>query len=212
MHYNMNIKVSPSILSADFGKLNEEVASIEPESDILHVDITDGEFVPNISFGAPVMKWVKTQLPQDYHLMTVKPWRYFDDFVKAGADRLIVHVEACDDLRGVLGQIIDAGAKPGVAIKPATSAESIKGVLDLLDYVLVMTVEPGFSGQSFMANMVPKMQQIRDMGFAGDMGPDGGIDDVNAKICAGAGANVMAAASYVFNAEDRLAALRSLRG
>lgn len=208
----MDIKVSPSILSANFGKLNEDVASIEADSDLLHVDVMDGEFVPNISFGAPVMKWVETNLPQDYHLMTVKPWRYFDDYVKAGANRIIVHVEACDDLRKVIGQIKDAGAKPGVAIKPATSAESVKGVLDLLDYILVMTVEPGFSGQSFMADQVPKMQQLRDMGYTGDLGPDGGVTDVTGKVCREAGANVMAAASYIFKAEDRSAAIRSLRG
>ncbi len=208
----MEIKVSPSILSADFGRLNEEIASVEPYSDTIHVDVMDGHFVPNITLGAPVVKCLKSSLPLDVHLMIENPEKYVEDFVKAGCDRVIVHYEACKDLRGVLEQIKALGAKPGVAIKPMTPVSAIIDDLDLIDLVLVMTVEPGFGGQAFMADQVHKITELREAGFEGDIGVDGGINGETAKICIEAGANVLGAGSYVFGAKDRKAALDSLRG
>ena len=211
----MKIKIAPSILSADFGKLSEEIKSVEPYSDIIHVDVMDGHFVPNISFGAPVTKWIKSDLPQDVHLMISEPEKYLEDFVKAsGAGaRLIVHQEACGDgLRAVLEKIRELGAGAGVSIKPGTGVDAIKDVLDIVDIVLIMTVEPGFSGQSFMADMLPKCGELRDLGYEGDICIDGGVKGENAKACIDAGANVLVSASYVFGAEDRVAALKSLRG
>ncbi len=207
----MELKIAPSILSADFGRLNEEIAIVEPYSDIIHVDVMDGHFVPNISFGAPVMKWITSDLPQDVHLMIENPERYFADFVKAGGDRLIVHEEACPDLKAVLQKIVEAGAKPGVSIKPKTSVEAIKEILDLVDIVLVMTVEPGFSGQKFMDDMLPKVRQLREMGFERDICVDGGVDNTNVRDCVEAGANVLVSASYIFGSDDKVAAVKSLR-
>ena len=213
----MKIQVAPSVLSADFGKLNEEIATIEKYSDRLHYDVMDGHFVPNISFGAPVMKWVKTKLPIDVHLMIEHPWLFFEDFVKAGGDLLIVHSEACGeeggefDLKNVLLKIKEFGVKTGVSVKPKTSVESIRGVLDLADQVLVMTVEPGFGGQSFMPDMVPKISQLKEIGFKGDIGVDGGINAETAKVCREAGANILVAGNYIFTAEDRLEAIAALR-
>lgn len=208
----MEIKVSPSILSADFGRLNEEIASVEPYSDTIHVDVMDGHFVPNITIGAPVVKCIKSDLPLDVHLMIENPENYVEDFAKAGADRIIVHYEACKDFRAALEQIKELGAKPGVAIKPMTEANVLFDHFDLIDLVLVMTVEPGFGGQAFMADQVHKISELREAGFEGDIGVDGGINGETCKVCIDAGANVMGAGSYVFKAEDRKAALESLKG
>jgi ribulose-phosphate 3-epimerase len=208
----MKIQVSPSILSADFGKLNEEIASIESYSDRIHFDVMDGHFVPNISFGAPVMRCVKTKLPLDVHLMIENPWKFFEDFVAAGADTIIVHSEACRNLKAVLKDIRRLGVKAGVSIKPKTGISVIKGVLDLVDHVLVMTVEPGFGGQDFMEGMLSKIAGLRGCGFKGDISVDGGINERTAKLCIGAGANIMIAGSYIFKAKDRKKAIMGLRG
>lgn len=207
----MKIKIAPSILSADFGKLNEEIAFIEPYADLLHVDVMDGHFVPNITIGAPVVRCLKTALPLDVHLMIEHPEKYIEDFVKAGSTRLIVHSEACDDLAAVLKAIVVAGAEAGVSIKPGTPVSSILSVLDLVTEVLVMTVEPGFGGQKFMADMVGKIEELRAAGFMGDIGVDGGINAETAKVCREAGANLLVAGNYVFSAEDRVEALKSLK-
>ncbi len=217
----MKIQVAPSVLSADFGKLNEEIATIEKYCDRLHYDVMDGHFVPNISFGAPILKWIKSELPIDVHLMIEHPWLFFEDFVKAGGDLLIVHSEACSepggefDLKNVLLRIKGLGVKTGVSIKPKTSVDTLKGALGdewlrHVDQVLVMTVEPGFGGQSFMSDMVPKISQLREMGFKGDIGVDGGINAETAKICREAGANVLVAGNYIFNSENRVASIGNL--
>lgn len=207
----MKIQIAPSILSADFGHLNEEIALVEPYSDRLHFDVMDGHFVPNISFGAPVMKWIKTKLPIDVHLMIETPERFCDDFAKAGARLIIVHEEACKDLRGVLRYLRGLGVGVGVSIKPKTPVAKIRPVLSLVDQVLVMTVEPGFGGQEFMADMVPKISELRTLKFNGGIAVDGGIDDKTARICVTAGANILVAGNYIFGAKDRIKAIKNLQ-
>lgn len=211
----MEIKIAPSILSADFGRLDEEIAFLEPHCDLLHVDVMDGHFVPNITIGAPVVKCLKTTLPLDIHLMIEHPEKYIDDFVKAGVKsdkvRLIVHSEACKDLPGVLSSIVATGAEAGVSIKPGTPVSDILGVLELVTEVLVMTVEPGFGGQKFMAEMVGKIAELKAAGFKGDIGVDGGINAETGKLCREAGATLLVAGNYVFSAEDRVGAIKSLR-
>lgn len=205
------LKIAPSILSADFGKLNEEIAQIEAVSDVLHIDVMDGHFVPNISFGVPVMKWIKSSLSLDVHLMIDYPEKYIDDFVKAGASRIIFHFESQDKASSVIDKIILLGAKPAVAIKPKTSVSEIAEFLPMLDMVLVMTVMPGFGGQEFMPEMVKKIKELRSLGFDRDIGVDGGINAETAKICREAGANLLVAGSYIFRAKDRKAMVHSLR-
>lgn len=210
-----NMQIAPSILSADFGKLSEEIASVETYAQRIHFDVMDGHFVPNISFGAPILKWVKTKLPIDVHLMIDKPWLYLEDFVKAGGDLIIVHAEACAksgkfSLANVLKMIKKLKVKTGVSIKPKTSIKAIKDVLKLVDQVLIMTVEPGFGGQSFMPKMVAKIGQLKKLGFKGDIAIDGGINNETGKICADAGADILIAGNYIFAAKDRVKALKSL--
>ena len=208
----MKLELAPSILSADFSKLGADIAEVEPHSDRIHVDVMDGHFVPNISFGAPVMKWIDSKLPLDVHLMIEHPWKYYEDFVKAGADIIIIHEEVCDDMRARLEQIKAMGVDAGVSIKPDTPVERIKDVLDIVEQVLIMTVEPGFGGQKFMHEMLPKIVQLRDLGFDKDIGIDGGVNAETAKLCRDAGANLLIAGSYVFKADDRKERLESLRG
>jgi ribulose-phosphate 3-epimerase len=208
----MKIKIAPSILSADFGRLNEEIATIEPYADVLHVDVMDGHFVPNITIGAPVIRCIKSKLPLDVHLMIAEPEKFVKDFVKAGSDRIVVHSEATSDLKGLVQDIKAAGVEVGVSIKPGTAVSEISDVLGLLDEVLVMTVEPGFGGQEFMEDMVPKIRELRELGFEGDVAVDGGVNGETGRVCREAGANVLAAGSYIFKAEDRKAAIESLRG
>lgn len=213
----MKTEVSPSILSADFGKLNEEVASVEPYCDRLHIDVMDGHFVPNISFGAPVYKWIKTDLPMDVHLMIEHPWKFFDDFVKAGAHTLTIHEEVFrnDEYEGglskALREIAGKGIFAGVSIKPGTPVKNILNILDLVDQVLVMTVEPGFGGQDFMEDMVDKIRELRGEGFDKNISVDGGINAETGKICVDAGANILVAGSYIFKAENRRDAIERLK-
>lgn len=208
----MEIKIAPSILSADFGKLNEEIAEVEPYVDLIHVDVMDGHFVPNITIGAPVVKNIKSNKPLDVHLMTENPENFVDDFAKAGANIITVHVEACEDPAAVLKQIRDLGVKPSICVKPKTDVADIEPYLDMVDMVLVMTVEPGFGGQSFMEDMMSKVERLRELKSELDIEVDGGIKDHTAKTAIAAGANVLVAGSYIFGAEDRKAACESLRG
>ncbi|MFC1600097.1 ribulose-phosphate 3-epimerase [Patescibacteria group bacterium] len=208
----MKIKISPSILSADFGRLNEDIKTIEEHSDYVHVDVMDGHFVPNLTFGAPVVKYIKSELPLDVHLMIENPEKFIDDFAKAGADILTVHFEAVDDLHGLLKQIKDKGMKAGVSIKPGTQAEVLEEYLDELDWVLVMSVEPGFGGQGFIAESVPKIKWLREHAPDLDIAVDGGINDETARLCEEAGANVLIAGSYIFKSDDRKEAIDLLRG
>lgn len=208
----MNIQIAPSILSADFSRLAEEIASVADEVDIISVDVMDGQFVPNITVGMPVVKCLKTDLPIECHLMIVEPWNYIDEFAKAGADIISVHYEAClDRTAEVLQEIRDEGCRSSLAIKPATQVEEIEEYLDLMDCCVVMTVEPGFGGQSFMESGLPKIKRLRELKPELDIIVDGGINADTAKLCIEAGANILVSGSYIFKAEDRKAAIASLR-
>ena len=213
------IKISPSILSADFTKLGEDIESIKT-ADYLHFDVMDGVFVPNISVGVPVLQSVRkfTDMVLDVHLMITKPHKYVKIFADAGADIIVFHVEADEpqDIFEAIKTVKDCGKKVGLSLKPKTPAEAIIPYLHLLDMVLVMTVEPGFSGQSFMADMMPKVSAIRKMitdnGYECDVEVDGGVNPETAKVCIEAGANVLVAGSDVFKQADRAARIEVLRG
>lgn len=205
------MKIAPSILSADFGKLNEEVASIEKFCDWVHVDVMDGHFVPNITIGASVVNCIKTKLVKDVHLMIDSPEKFVVDFAKAGTNYLTVHYEACPDLRAVFGLIRENGMKCGVSVKPETPIDVLKEFLEELDLVLVMSVEPGFGGQKFMESALGKISWLRDMGFKGEVSVDGGINSETGPACVKAGASVLVAGNYIFGAEDREEAVKKLR-
>lgn len=206
-------------MSADFGKLNEEIASVEKYVDMLHVDVMDGHFVPNLTFGAPVISCIKTDLPMDLHLMIEHPERYLEDFVKAATTNglsqkdisITVHQEACVHLHRVIQQIKALGVKAAVSINPATPMEMIREVLDDVDMVLVMSVNPGFGGQKFIETALNKISLLRTLKPNLDIEVDGGINAETAKKCIDAGANILVAGSYIFGAKDRKRAIESLR-
>ncbi|MFL5356418.1 ribulose-phosphate 3-epimerase [Archangium sp.] len=215
---NRRVLVSPSLLSSDFGRLAEEVRAVEAAgADWIHVDVMDGRFVPNITMGPVVVQAIKKAAtrPLDVHLMIVEPEKYVEAFVKAGADILTVHVEACTHLHRVIQQIRHAGAKPAVVLNPATPLSSVEEVLGDVDMVLLMSVNPGFGGQGFIPQTVDKVRRLRAMldarGLSTDLEVDGGINAETARQVVGAGANVLVAGSYVFSSKDYAAAIRSLR-
>ena len=212
---NNKTLIAPSILSADFGRLNEEIASVEPFSDIISVDVMDGHFVPNITIGMPVLKCIKTTLPIECHLMIEHPEKYIEEFVKAGANIISVHYETLGEhgekVREVLERIRELGVKASLAIKPGTPVEVTEPFLDLMDCAVVMSVEPGFGGQKFMPNALDKITWLRAHKPELDIIVDGGINAETAKLCREAGANILVAGSYVFGAEDRQKAVESLR-
>jgi ribulose-phosphate 3-epimerase len=211
--------IAPSILSADFGRLAEEVKAIEKAgADWVHVDVMDGRFVPNITLGPVVCQAVKraTALPLDVHLMIVEPERYIEDFVKAGAAVITVHAETCPHLHRTLQQIRQAGAKPSVVLNPSTPLSAIEEVLSDVEMVLLMSVNPGFGGQSFIPQTMDKIRRLRAMisgrGLNVDIEIDGGVNASNAKAIIEAGATVLVAGSAVFGAKDYRAAISALRG
>ena len=203
------IKLSPSALSCNFANAGVQIqASKDGGAEYLHLDVMDGIFVPNISFGQPVVKSLAkcTDMVIDTHLMITEPIRYIEDFAKAGSDIITVHVEACEDVKATLNKIKECGKKAGLSIKPKTPVSAIYEYLPLCDLVLVMTVEPGFGGQKFMADMLPKCEELRDYaiknGLDYEISVDGGVSAENAHLCVKAGANVLVAGSSVLGKED----------
>lgn len=207
----MKVKIAPSILSADFGNLNEDMKSVEKYSDLFHVDVMDGHFVPNLTIGAPVVKCLKSSLPLSCHLMIENPENFVADFAKAGAETITIHAEAAKDLKAVIEQIKSYGLRAGVSIKPKTSVSTIESVINDVDEVLVMSVEPGFGGQEFIESSLEKISALRTMRPDLDIAVDGGINNRTAKKVIEAGANILVSGSYIFGAPDRAAAIQSLK-
>ena len=212
------IDIAPSILSADFSRLGEEIEAVtRGGATILHVDVMDGHFVPNLTVGLPVVKSLAkaTELPIDAHLMISEPGRYAEQFVEAGAQMVSVHVEADAHLHRTLASIKAAGAQAGVVLNPATPVETLGEALNFADYVLVMSVNPGFGGQKFIANAIDKVRRIREMieerQLETRIEVDGGIDLENIASVVAAGAEIIVAGSAVFGAGDPEAAVRELR-
>lgn len=209
------IAVVPSILSADLGRLQEEVASIEKFADAIQVDVMDGHFVPNLTFGAPVMKAIKTKLPLDIHLMVSNPADRIKEFLAINAKQITFHAEAAQSVEErtkIIAAIRKGGAHAGIAINPATPLSAIDDVVADIDLVLVMSVVPGFSGQAFMPEVLEKVRVLRSKFPKLAIQMDGGIDDKTAPLCREAGATSLVAASFIFKSSDRAAAIASLRG
>ena len=212
------VLVAPSLLACDFSRLAEEIQQVEAAgADWLHVDVMDGQFVPNLTFGPVVVEAIRrcSRIPLDVHLMLEHPEQYVKPFLDAGAHYLTVHVESAGVrservLRKMLQEIRRLGGRAGLSVRPRTRAEALKPFLDRLDLVLVMTVEPGFGGQAFIPDVVPKVRQLREW-FAGDLAVDGGINAQTGGVCRKAGANVLVAGTYVFRSASYQDAIQSLR-
>lgn len=211
----MSIIISPSILAADFANLQKEISQIEDAgADWLHIDVMDGFFVPNITVGMPVVASIKriTTLPLDVHLMIEKPERYIEDFISAGADIITFHYEAVENVLDTIDAIKSLGARAGLSIKPGTPVEEVFEFLPLLDVILVMTVEPGFAGQSFLHDCAQKISAIKQNAPESlIIEVDGGINNVTGHICTSLGANALVSGNYIYGHKDIVQAVQSLK-
>lgn len=212
------VKIAPSILSADFANLAQAVQVVEQAgAEYLHIDVMDGHFVPNITIGPLIVKALRPRSNMffDVHLMIEQPDRYISDFVKAGADLVCVHAEACTHLHRCVSQVKELGAKVGVALNPHTPLNIIEYILPMLDLVLLMTVNPGFGGQKFIPEVLPKIKRlsqiIKEQGLATEIEVDGGINTETATLVTGAGANVLVAGSAIFGADNPGQAVKDIR-
>jgi len=215
MNNRVKIQVAPSILSADFSCLGREIRKVESAgADMLHIDVMDGRFVPNITIGPVVVKYIRkvTKLPLDVHLMIERPERFIKEFVCAGSDMITMHIETIHpaQFKRQAAYLKSKKVRVGVSLNPATGLNKIKGVLKYVDFVLVMSVNPGFSGQEFMPSVLPKIKKLRSI-FSGDIAVDGGVNDKLAGDIIKAGANILAAGSYVFGALDAKSAIERIR-
>lgn len=212
------LKIAPSILASDFSKLGEEIRKVEAAgADMIHIDVMDGHFVPNITIGPPVVKSIRkfSKLPFDVHLMIENPDKYIDAFADAGADIISVHAECCPHLHRTIQRIRQRGVKPAVALNPATSLSTVEWIAAEVGMVLLMTVNPGFGGQSYIVSMTSKVEELKNYtirsGLSLDIEVDGGIDLSNVRTVTEAGANVIVAGSTIFGAPDTAGIIRSLR-
>ncbi|MCA0990182.1 ribulose-phosphate 3-epimerase [Pseudalkalibacillus hwajinpoensis] len=212
------IKIAPSILASDFARLGEEVKDVEAAgADYIHVDVMDGHFVPNITIGAPIVRALRpvTSLPLDVHLMIENPDQYIEEFAEAGADILTVHAEACPHLHRTIQLIKSKGVKAGVVINPATPVDAIKHVIEDVDLVLLMTVNPGFGGQAFIDRVLSKITETKQLadslGVSPEIEVDGGVNAETARACIEAGATVLVAGSAIYSQSDRKAAIEQIR-
>ena len=213
------IRIAPSILSADFSRLKEEILSIEEgNADMIHIDIMDGHFVPNLTIGPPVIEAINkvTDLVLDVHLMIDNPEYYIETFFKAGADMISVHLEATDHLHRLVQMIKKNNILAGVALNPSTHISQLEEIIYDLDFIVIMSVNPGFGGQEFIPQSTGKVQRLKNMigqlGLDIDIQVDGGVNDVNAKELISAGADILVAGSFVFGADDRASAIKSIIG
>jgi len=215
----MMIKIAPSILSADFSKLGEEIKDVEKGgADYIHVDVMDGHFVPNITIGPLIVESIRpvTKLPLDVHLMIENPDQYIESFAKAGADYITVHVEACRHMHRTIQLIKSFGVKAGVVLNPATPVQMIEHIIEDLDMVLLMSVNPGFGGQKFIPSVLTKIKQVKELvvqkGLTVEIEVDGGVNKETAPLCIQAGATVLVAGSAVYDQANREQAIAALRG